>query len=392
MAEYYSAELGQKVVRGMNINAEKGFYNGGPVLLGYTIKSIPLPLGANGKTIYKKQFAIDEEKAPIIQRIFEMYINDHTMVDIIKYLNKKGIKTSQGNEFGKSGIRAIISNKKYIGIYKHKDKEVEDVIPRIIDDNTFYKAQEKLSKNREAPSRGKAKIPYLLTTKLFCGTCKEMMTGISGTSQNGKLHSYYTCKGVAQHKCNRKNVQKDYIENVVVEQARTLLTDENINEIASSVYETACKKQDNSRVKQLQREILKNEKARANLFDSLKICYDDNVKKSIFEEISKMEQQRKELEYQVREEESEIFQVSEQDIRIFLKGLRNGDIQSIKYKQMIITVLVYKVYLYDNHITTIYTIQNKNGESVTSQIPTIAEVEKSFKNENCSFLGNNAEP
>ena len=392
MAEYYSAELGQKVVRGMDINAEKGFYNGGPVPLGYILTSIPLPLGANGKTIYKKQFAIDEEKAPIVQKIFEMYINDNTMVDIINYLNKKGIKTSQGNEFGKSGIRAIISNKKYIGIYKHKDKEVKGVIPKIIDDVTFKKAQEKLLKNKSAPSRGKAKIPYLLTTKLFCGTCEEMMTGISGTSQNGTLHSYYTCKGVAQHKCKRKNVQKDYIEDLVVNLARRELTEENIEEIANAVYKTACKKQDGTRVKQIQRLILNNEKQRANLFDSLKICYDDNVKKSIFEEISKMEQQRVELQNMLKEEENEIFYVSVKDIKTFLKGLKEGDNNSIRYKQMIINVLVYKVYLYDTHITVVYTIQNENGERVTKDIPTMSEIEKSFKNQESSFLGKNDEP
>lgn len=38
MAEYYSAELSQKVTRGMNINAEKGLSNGGTTPLGYRIK------------------------------------------------------------------------------------------------------------------------------------------------------------------------------------------------------------------------------------------------------------------------------------------------------------------------------------------------------------------
>ena len=219
-----------------------------------------------------------------------------------------------------------------------------------------------------------------------------MMTGLSGTSGNGKLHCYYTCKGVSQHKCNRKNVQKDYIENLVIEYARTLLTDELIKEVASSVYKTAYKKQDSTRLKQLQREILNMEKQRANLFDSLKICYDDEVKKSIFEEISKMEKQKKELENLVKIEESETFQVSEKDIIDFLQSLRYGNIESLRYKQMIINVLVYKVYLYDTHITSIYTIKNKSGEYITSQIPTINEMEKAFQNVDCSFLDYNAEP
>ncbi len=173
MAEYYSAELGQKVTRGMDINAEKGFYNGGPIPLGLKLKEVPLPLGANGKIICKKKFVIDEEKAPIIQEIFKMYINESTMADIIRYLNEKGIKTSQGNEFGKSGIRTIISNKKYIGINSHKSKTSNEVkeypnsIPRIIEDNIFYKAQEKLAKNKEAPSRRKSRNSIYINIKII---------------------------------------------------------------------------------------------------------------------------------------------------------------------------------------------------------------------------------
>ena len=37
MAEYFSVELGQKVQRGMEINAEKFYYNGGTVPLGLNV-------------------------------------------------------------------------------------------------------------------------------------------------------------------------------------------------------------------------------------------------------------------------------------------------------------------------------------------------------------------
>ena len=103
--------------------------------------------------------------------------------------------------------------------------------------------------------------------------------------------------GKKEHKCNRKNIKKDVIENLVISNARMLLTDDIINEISKAVYKTACKTQDKTRLKQLQREIIKLDNQRANLFDSLKICYDDNVKKSIFEEISKMENQKENLKH-----------------------------------------------------------------------------------------------
>ena len=40
MAEYYSAELSQKVKRGMQINATKCYYNGGSVPLGLKLETV----------------------------------------------------------------------------------------------------------------------------------------------------------------------------------------------------------------------------------------------------------------------------------------------------------------------------------------------------------------
>lgn len=384
MAEYYSAELGQKVVRGMDINAENFFYNGGTVPLGLKLKDVPVPIGVNGKMVIKKQYDIDEEKAQIIKKIFEMYIQDYTMADIIKYLNDRNIKTAYGKEFNKNSIRTIILNKKYVGIYSYKGKDTHNIIPQIIDDDTFYKAQEKLLKNKEAPARARAKTEYLLTTKLYCGECKEMMIGVSGTSKTGKLHTYYGCKGNIKHKCKKRNLHKNQVEDIVINKARELLTDENINEIANAVYKTACKKQDSTRLKSLQREILNLEKERENLFSSLKVCDIDNVRKSIFEEISKMEEQKLKVQTQISLEESSIFKVEEKDIKTFLKSLRNGDYNTTKYRKMIINILINKVYWYDKNLIIIFNIQNKNGDLVRAKIPTINEIENSFTlNSNC---------
>ena len=384
MAEYYSAELGQKVVRGMDINAENFFYNGGTVPLGLKLKDVPVPIGVNGKMVIKKQYDIDEEKAQIIKKIFEMYIQDYTMADIIKYLNDRNIKTAYGKEFNKNSIRTIILNKKYVGIYSYKGKDTHNIIPQIIDDDTFYKAQEKLLKNKEAPARARAKTEYLLTTKLYCGECKEMMIGVSGTSKTGKLHTYYGCKGNIKHKCKKRNLHKNQVEDIVINKARELLTDENINEIANAVYKTACKKQDSTRLKSLQREILNLEKERENLFSSLKVCDIDNVRKSIFEEISKMEEQKLKVQTQISLEESSIFKVEKKDIKTFLKSLRNGDYNTTKYRKMIINILINKVYWYDKNLIIIFNRQNKNGDLVRAKIPTINEIENSFTlNSNC---------
>lgn len=157
MAEYYSAELSQKIKRGMKTNASKCYYNGGSVPLGFKLVTTETLTGHNNNKIEKKKFAIDEETAPIVQKIFEKYSNGETMADIIRYLNEKNLKTSRGNEFNKNSLRKMLLNKKYIGVYSYNNKEVENGIPSIIDKDTFYKVRDKMLKNKETPQRARAK-------------------------------------------------------------------------------------------------------------------------------------------------------------------------------------------------------------------------------------------
>ena len=59
-AEYYSAELSEKVIRGMTENALKCQYNGGYIPVGYKIDE-------------NKHYQIDELTAPFVKEAFLMY-------------------------------------------------------------------------------------------------------------------------------------------------------------------------------------------------------------------------------------------------------------------------------------------------------------------------------
>ena len=61
----------------------------------------------------------------------------------------------------------------------------------------------------------------------------EKMKGVSGKAKNGNIYRYYTCKShKTDKKCNRKNINKEYIEKLVLDNCKQLLNDENINMIA----------------------------------------------------------------------------------------------------------------------------------------------------------------
>ena len=79
MAEYFSVELSQKVKRGMTLTAEKCEFTGSGVPLGYKI--------------VEKKFVIDDDEAPTVKRILEVYLEGKTMAEIIRCLNENSLKT-----------------------------------------------------------------------------------------------------------------------------------------------------------------------------------------------------------------------------------------------------------------------------------------------------------
>ena len=370
MAEYYSVELSQKVKRGMKINAEKCLYNGGSIPLGLMVDK-------------DKKYQIDNKTAPIVKKIFNMYIKGSTMAEIIRYLNSNNIKTSFGNNFNKNSIRTILTNKKYNGVYIYNGQETKNAIPQIIDDITFEKVQEIMKKNKKSPARTKAKTEYLLTTKLFCGNCKEMMVGVCGTSRNGVVHNYYSCNGKRKHICNKKNISKELIENTVIEQARSLLTNDNINTIAKAIIEKSKNEDYKININILEKELKELEKQKENLINNLKICSIESVSKTIFEEIERIEQQIKEVEYNISEEKTNKVKITMPQIKFFFNQLKKGNINDIKYRKMLINVFIDRIYLYDDNLTIIFNIQNANNVSI--KMPNIEDIE-------CSYLDKYGQP
>lgn len=368
MAEYYSAELSQKVKRGMEINASKCLSTGGTIPLGFKISS-------------DKKYIIDTDNAHIVKEIFKMYINGFTMADIGKHMNDMNYKTALGNAFTKNSIRGILSNKKYIGTYTYNGKEYPNSIPAIIDTETFEEAQIILFKNRKATAHNKAKTDYLLTTKLFCGHCKEMMVGVCGTSKTKKIHYYYSCNNHRKKLCNKTNVKKEVIETLVIEKARQSLTDNMIDKIANSIVSLVEKEQNSSKLDDLYQALKNNEKQKSNLIDSLKFCEFDSVKKSICEEIEKLDKQFVSIQDEINFTKSQHLQITVPEIEFFLKSLRNGNIDDIYYKKHLINILINKVYLYDDYLIIIF---NAKENGLEEKVPIIEDLESSLLDSNGS--------
>ena len=105
MAEYYSAELSEKVVRGLTENALKCKYNGGKIPIGYHIDE-------------NQFYQINPVTAPAVLEAFQKYANGATMQEITDELNIKGIRTTQGTKVTLNTVTRMLHNRKYIGEYQ----------------------------------------------------------------------------------------------------------------------------------------------------------------------------------------------------------------------------------------------------------------------------------
>ncbi|MDE7372650.1 MAG: recombinase family protein, partial [Clostridia bacterium] len=117
IAEYYSAELSQKVSRGMYENRRKGYFCGGLVPYGYRVEN--------------KRLLVDENQAEVVKYIFEQYASGRIAKDIIDELTAKGILL-RGKPFPIYTFYHLLRAEKYIGIYRHRDEVYKNFYPPIV--------------------------------------------------------------------------------------------------------------------------------------------------------------------------------------------------------------------------------------------------------------------
>lgn len=352
MAEFYSVELAQKVSRGMKESAYKHQVTGGTIPLGY--KSV------------NKQLVIDPVTAPIVQEIFKMYDQGESFANMCKILNDKGYRSSSGAHFNKNSFRSLLRNEKYIGVYHYMDYRAENAIPAIIDRELFDRVQEKLHVRAAAPARGKAKVEYLLSGKIFCGHCGGPMDGDSGTSARGTVHYYYSCANHRLRKgCTKRSVRKEWIEDIVYKDAVELLTPERIHLIAeTAIEEYRHEIEIDGRIPALEEKLTEINKGLRNL---TRVIETGSMPEVIVQRINELEQEKKQCEKELALEKQQLSFLTVDLVEGFLRSLIHGQLSDKNTKKRIINLFVNSVTVWDEpdgglKITTAYnltTVPNK---------------------------------
>ena len=333
MAEFYSKELSQKVTRGMNETALKANSCGGTIPLGYKVEN--------------KKLVIDPSTAPIIIEAFERYAAGEKLKDICESFNNRGLRTQRGNKFNKNTFSTAFKNEKYIGIYKYKDVRIENAIPALIEKEIFEKVQMKVEENKFSPAKAKAKVDYLLSGKLYCGHCGALMSGSYGTSETGEKYYYYVCNTKKKnHSCDKKNVKKEWIENAVLEDVISSLTEEVIEQIAD-IAETESKKQylESADINFYKKQIQETEKGIENI---VKFIEKGSSSESLFQRLNELEEQKKQLQVQLEETSSEFVLIEKEFVTWWLNQFVNGDLQDPHFKKIVFEMLIDTVTVFDD--------------------------------------------
>ena len=310
--EWHAANTSKKIRAVKRSNALAGKFSGSRAPYGY-IKG----------TDEKRTFQIDEEAAPIVKRIFEMYASGISPYKIAEILNNEGIPSAGRLTFLRTGekirnnehpyweetrIRPILKNIEYLGhlaqqkyasvSYKnHKiiQKDQSDWVivynthEPIISQELWDKVQERL-KSRAHGRKMRTGMTHPLSGFLYCADCGSKLK--MGYVWH-KYKNYYTynfdcgkLKRYGKSFCFSHYIRANVLEEIVLgdirEMAKRIVLDE--KSIREEYVRHNAELKDQS-IKSIKKELQLKNKRIEELSRLIQVAYEDRVKGKMPEDI-----------------------------------------------------------------------------------------------------------
>lgn len=264
-------------VRGtLNVNREQGKFIGSFAAYGYMKDPAD-----------HHRLVIDPETAPVVQLIFQKFLDGRSIIGIAKDLNELGIpnptryKQLKGFNYRHpagqkldglwpdSSVRRILRNEVYIGnmvqgktttisykiskcrtLPKSDWIVVEDTHEAIIDRETFEKAQSLFNQfTRTAPQK---RDKDLFAGFLRCADCHAAMSKKVNSHPYGTYH-YYRCSTARKMKksaCTNHTIRTDKLENAVLTTIQTMVdTAVTMEELVRKINASPAKKRESGHIR-----------------------------------------------------------------------------------------------------------------------------------------------
>ena len=241
--EFYSANLGQEVLRGLRESASRGFYVSSRTPYGY--RRVKVRDGSKERPT----LVIHPEQAPVVARIFRESLSGAGLKDIAKALNKEGISSPRGKRWGKTTLHFILTNEVYTGTLvwgrtsqgreKATPLRVENAWEPVVDKESFNKVEALLKEKAPAmmhPRRAASR--YLLSGMARCGYCGKAL--VCQEAKSGE-YSYYQCGTLLKQgagSCQARYLNSKRFERLVIDKIKErILTEDNLRELVKLVNE-----------------------------------------------------------------------------------------------------------------------------------------------------------
>jgi site-specific DNA recombinase len=199
---------------------------------------------------------IDESKAAVVRRIFDMYVKQGlTVRQIAKQLTLGGTPApSGGREWSWTMVDRILHDEAYIGTFYHnrfncvtvegahrhkpsikhplrpREEWIPISVPPIIEVEIFHKAGMRIKENQKFSPRNLQEPAYLLRRLVRCGHCGATCSANTVGRTARRPSHYYFCTRKAktflrEQRCPQRYIGADALDELVWEEVGTRLQD-----------------------------------------------------------------------------------------------------------------------------------------------------------------------
>jgi len=208
-AEFEREVAAERVKDKIFATKSKGLWTGGCPPLGYDIKF--------------KQLEINQEEANTVNKIFELYLESSSLIQLVSKLETLNIRskkwiTKTGREIGgslftKNQLHKLLQNVIYIGQIEYKaTKEIfKGKHQAIVNKELFEAVQTKLHRNKKQ-ERLKVNSFYLLKNKIIDIKTGNYFYHMSGC-KDSKVYRYYRTKNISIPAGDIENITINIVKN-----------------------------------------------------------------------------------------------------------------------------------------------------------------------------------
>ena len=263
------------------------------------------PYGYSKDPEDNNRLIIDQETAPVIRRIFQLFLSGKGLTAIAHQLNEEDIITPTENKEKVSNykgtvkvklwchatIKFILQNPTYMGcLAQHKYKKVnykskkqktlpkdrwivvDDTHEAIIDKKTFEDVQKLISRKSNTEFMCKRET-RLFSGFVFCGDCGSYMTTTKIRGKVFLICSVY--KRYTSKYCTRHSFVEEQLKKIILEDIQTF-AEESVDK--SKLYRTANKLTIPKPEQHLEQEMIKIQNRLEEIKKVIKSLYNDKVK------------------------------------------------------------------------------------------------------------------